>query len=90
MRGSEKQIRWAEEIKENLIKTYRAVMPLLPESDRPSMEQAIVKLESIDRAGVIIEAYKGICFCGDPMKDVNKIMACHRNMTPEELALFMP
>lgn len=90
MIGSEKQIKRAEEIGANLITTYRAVMPLLPESDRPAMEQAIVKLESIDRAGVIIEAYKGICFCGDPMKDISKIMACHRNMTPEELALFMP
>ena len=90
MTGSNKQIMWAKEIKANLIKTYRAVMPMLPEHDRPMLERAIAKLDSIDRAGIIIEAYKGIRFSGDPMMDISKIMACHSNMMPGELRQFVP
>ena len=90
MRGSVKQIRWAEEIRSNLIRTYHAVIPMLPEHERPMLEQAIAKLENIDHAGIIIEAYKGLRFTGDPVEDISKVMACHRNMMPDELRQFVP
>lgn len=90
MTGSEKQVQWAEEIKANLIRTYNAVIPMMPDGDRDKMLKAIDKLESITHAHVIIDAYKWINFSGDAISDIRKIMACHRNMMPDELALFMP
>lgn len=90
MRGSDKQIAWAKEIVENLTKTYRAVISMMPEAERPQLEKAIKKLSSIEQAGIIIEAYKGIRFSGDPAEDIGKVMACHRNMMPNELRQFMP
>lgn len=90
MKGSEKQIKWAEDIKANLVKTYKGLIPMMPEADRPQMEKAIEKLNSIEQAGIIIEAYKAVKFSGDLQKDFMAIMTTHRNMTPAELANFMP
>lgn len=90
MKGSEKQIKWAEDIKANLVKTYMGVIPMMPEADRPKMEKAIEMLNSIEQAGIIIEAYKAVKFSGVVQKDIMAIMTTHRNMTPAELANFMP
>lgn len=90
MKGSEKQIKWAEDIKANLVKTYMGVIPMMPEADRPQMEKAIEMLNSIEQAGIIIEAYKAVKFSGDIQQDIMAIMTAHRNMTPAELANFMP
>ena len=38
MQGSEKQIKWAEEIKANLVKTYNGLIPMMPDADRPQAE----------------------------------------------------
>lgn len=75
MRGSEKQIKWATEIRDNVIKTYTEAIPIL-EDLAPNLEAyekvkqlltariELLKDENI-HAGDIIDIFKDIRFNGD-------------------------
>ena len=90
MRGSEKQIKWAEEIRANLIKTYSGAKALMTGKDADGMDAAIEILNKCEYAGDIIDMYKGIKFTGELYTDISAIMACHRTAPAAEGAKFMP
>lgn len=90
MRGSEKQIKWAEEIKANLVKTYTNAKPLMAEQDARGMDAMIEMLNKIEYAGDIISVYKGIRFTGDVNKDFDAICSTHRITPKAEIAKFLP
>lgn len=88
MKGTEKQIKWAEEIRANIIKTLeRALCDLkneLPEND-PQLAQIlkvwdarIAALNTCEYADDIIELFKGVKFTGDYTVDSQKLMPVYR------------
>ena len=89
MRGTAKQIKWAEDIKTNIIKVYEAIKSNEP-SNTASIDAAIAKLNAIDYAGTIIDLYKWCGLNGDIEHDASAIAANHRNMTAAERALVIP
>lgn len=77
MKGTEKQIKWATEIRANLIKTFEAAI-----SAEPQLKDVIASyIERIDSddiyAGDIIDLFSGIRFNGDLQHDVPAIMAVY-------------
>lgn len=89
MKGSEKQVKWAEDIKHNLIRVYEGVKSADP-ANGAAITAAIAKLDAIEEAAIIIELYKGIKFTGDMQHDFAAVAACHRTMTAGERAMVLP
>lgn len=89
MKGSEKQIKWAEDIKCNLVRVYEGVKEADP-ANGAAITAAIAKLEAIDKAAIIIDLYKGIKFNGDLQHDFAAVASCHRTMTAAERAMVLP
>lgn len=88
MKGTEKQITWATEIRTNVINTLTAAMPILSQI-APSQEAAematkllqtrIDALNAADvYAGDIIELFKDVRFNGDIEHDFGNVEAVYR------------
>lgn len=89
MKGTEKQIAWATDIKANIIKVYDGVKAADP-SGAAMIDKAIEMLEAIDDAGLIINLYRSVKFDGDLMHDFSELASAHMLMTPAQQALVMP
>ena len=89
MKGTEKQIKWAEDIKRNLVRVYEAIKQA-DAANAAYGDAAIAKLEAIDEASTIIDLYKRVSFNGDLQHDFTALAACHRTMTAAERAKVMP
>lgn len=77
MKGTEKQIKWATEIRSNLIKTFEAAASAEPQI-KDMITPYIERLTSDDvHAGDIIDLFSGIRFNGDLQHDVPAIMAVY-------------
>lgn len=88
MKGSEKQIKWATEIRENVVKSLRHVMDSAPANIPESVRMATIeKLQRyIDRlneddvyAGDIIELFKDIRFGADQKADDMKVASVYNS-----------
>ncbi len=88
MKGTDRQIAWATEIRANVIKTLTAVMPLYVQS-APSPEAAEMATKLLQTridvlnapdvyAGDIIELFKDIRFNGDIEHDFGHVNAVYR------------
>jgi hypothetical protein len=94
MRGSEKQIKWASEISENIIRTMESVIATIksdPQYDPQNPVhigniagcEAIIKaVKSCEYAGDIIDCFKDIHFKGDIYNDFGEIRAVYRVTVP--------
>lgn len=92
MLGSEKQVKWATEIRNNIINTLKAVIAdFAPMADTNEMVrnniadvQARIDLLTADNihAGDIIDLFKGIRFSGDHTKDFEGIISVYRVAVP--------
>ena len=93
MKGTEKQVKWAEDIKANLLRTYEAVIPMMPAADAEMMGNVIEMLNAVESAGDIITAYGDVKFNGDLQHDFGRISFANNYMAqtePKLLAKFMP
>ena len=90
LKGSEKQIAWAENIIENVTSSILfAIEQSKREQGNPRAQAAVSfltdKLERLDDAeyaGDIIDLFKHINFSGDRMEDFRWIMAVYRTSAP--------
>lgn len=92
MKGSEKQIKWAEDIKANIIRVYEGAKAANA-GNAAAAEQfdaAIDKINSIEDAGLIIDLYHLAKFNGDLQHDFAQIAATHHNMSAYERSLVIP
>lgn len=84
MKGSEKQIAWAEELKEKAVDTFNHLKDADPSED--GKKQAEVMIEAIknaEYAGDIISIFKYVNFNGDWMHDIKEISSVYRVTVPE-------
>lgn len=80
MKGSEKQIAWATEIRENIIHAFESSKSGIP-AGHPvlaKIDGMIQRLNAAEYAGDIIDLFKDIQFNGDPRHDVPWIMAMYK------------
>ncbi len=92
MKGTDKQIKWATEIRENVVKTFENMIPVIPTiaPNQEAAENAVKELKArISRlnsenvyAGDIIDLFKDIRFNGDLQHDVNEVMAVYNVTVP--------
>jgi hypothetical protein len=92
MRGSEKQIKWASEISENIIHTMENVIaaikadpqfdPQIHTRNIAECETVIKAVKSCEYAGDIIDCFKDIHFKGDVYEDFGEIRAVYRVTVP--------
>lgn len=92
MKGTEKQIKWATEIKENVIKTFEAFIVECKEkcpteeikaANIAAAQERIAAL-SVDSvySGDIIHLFKDIRFTGDLQDDLGDVLAVYRVAFP--------
>jgi hypothetical protein len=92
MRGSEKQIKWATEIRDNVIKTYTEAIPILedlapnPEAYEKVKQLLTARIELLKdeniHAGDIIDIFKDIRFNGDNEHDLECVISRYRFYSP--------
>lgn len=91
MKGTEKQVAWAEEIKENLVKTIdEGIMGIKNmDADPTQKEKAITLWEKrknaivhAEYAGDLINIFKGIDFGNDSGKIIGAIAAAYKIVKP--------
>jgi hypothetical protein len=94
MRGSEKQLAWAEEVSANVINTLEKAIQAMkndPQYDPQnithiqgveSCEMAIRAIQDCEYAGDIIECFGDIHFKNDLWEDYGDIRAVYRSRTP--------
>lgn len=73
MRGSEKQIKWAEDIKRGLLRMCEAA----EEQDQQGAAQwhaLAEKIAAVDKSWELIDACGSIRFVGTPLEIFNKVM----------------
>ncbi len=83
MKGSEKQITWANEILKNINKTYDAAAKMpAPDSVRKVMAAQKASINSAEHAGDIISLFGKINFKGDVREDLPWILAVFKTTVP--------
>ena len=90
LKGSEKQIAWAETLKEDVESTLLfALEHSYKQQDDPRAQKAVdfltdkmERLNDAEYAGDIIDLFKHINFTGDRMADFRRIMAVYRTTVP--------
>lgn len=87
MRGSEKQIAWAEDIKENLLKTYaqfRADMEAkcpdekIKAANLAGIDARVEAIKAAEYAGDLIDIFGDIHFTGNVEEDMPEILSVYR------------
>ena len=82
MKGTEKQVKWAPEIRANVIKTFADAASAEPQL-KAAISPYIERISSDDiYAGDIIDLFSGIRFKGDLQHNVPEVMAVYRVATP--------
>lgn len=78
MKGTEKQVKWATEIRSNLINTFESAIDAEPQLQ--NVIQPYIDRLSMDDvyAGDIIDLFKGLKFNGDLQHDLTDVMAVYR------------
>lgn len=83
MRGSEKQIVWASEIRANVIKSLEFIKAHSPADVQADAQKRIDRLNEEDvYAGDIIDIFKNIRFGADEMKNAMKVQSAYRITLP--------
>ena len=91
MKGSEKQVAWAEESRNTVISIFRGAAAEiekqetnqdLKEKNIAAIEMRISAIQSADYAGDIINLFKGIHNTGDVARDFSKLLAIYRVNVP--------
>lgn len=78
MLGTEKQVKWATEIRSNIVKTFESAAVAEPQL-KNVIQPYIDRLIADDMyAGDIIDLFKGIRFNGDLQHDLPGIMSVYR------------
>lgn len=78
MKGTEKQVKWAIEIRDNVIKTFENAAAAEPQL-KSTIQPYIDRLSTDDiYAGDIIDLFKGVHFKGDLQHDLPDVMAVYR------------
>lgn len=73
MKGTEKQVKWAEDIKVALLDMCRAAAE--QEKAAASTWNALAgKIETVDKAWELIDAFGTIRFTADPLANFNAVM----------------
>ena len=87
MRGSAKQIAWAEEIRDNVVSSFEKFIENIKAFDTPEevkaaniagCQERIEALNAAEYAGDIINLFKDIRFTGNNEADFPKVMAVYR------------
>lgn len=87
MKGSAKQIAWAEEIRANVVSSFEKFIEDIKAFDAPEeikvaniagCRERIEALTSAEYAGDIIDLFKDIRFTGNVEVDFPKVMAVYR------------
>lgn len=87
MKGSEKQIAWATEIRSNIIKTFEAAKAEVDTTTAAQIDNMVDRLNNAAYAASIINIFRAVRITGNTYEDVANIMACyhiHRPNTPDE------
>lgn len=91
MKGSVKQIAWAEKIQQNVINTLTAALADMAAADAPkeikeeNIREFTKRLEAIkaaEYAGDVIDLFKDVCFYGDVQKDFPQVLAVYQSIVP--------
>ena len=91
MKGSEKQVRWAEEIKNNVVSSFEKFAEDIKAFDAPEeikaaniagCKERIDALNAAEYAGDIIDLFKDIRFTGSNETDFPKVMAIYNTTRP--------
>lgn len=91
MKGSEKQVRWAEEIRNNVVSSFEKFIEDIKAFDAPEeikaaniagCKERIEALNDAEYAGDIIDLFKDIRFAGNNEKDFPKVMAVYNTTRP--------
>jgi hypothetical protein len=91
MKGTDKQIAWATEIRSNVIASFWKFIEDIKAFDGPEEIKAvniagcrerIAALNDAEYAGDIIDLFKDIRFTGDVEKDFPKVMAIYNTTRP--------
>lgn len=78
MKGTEKQVKWATEIRFNVIKTFESAAAAEPQL-KDVIQPYIDRLSSDDvYAGDIIDLFKDVRFKGELQQDLPNVMAVYR------------
>lgn len=87
MLGTEKQIKWATEIRTNVVKTLQAViadLQVMSNNDmaRRNISDIQVRIDLLNaenvHAGDIIDLFKDVRFSGDHRQDFEKVISVYR------------
>lgn len=90
--GSEKQVSWANQLRQNVIGGLRGAIPELkrvaPSKEAASVaenriNQMVGNLKSASSAGDVISLFKGVNFSGSKEKVFGEIMAVYNVTVPE-------
>lgn len=91
MKGTEKQIAWAEDIRRNVISTFQRYIEEIKNYDAPEeiksanigeSNRRVDALNGAEYAGDIIDLFKDIRFTGDIEKDFPKVVSVYRITRP--------
>ena len=91
MKGSEKQVRWAEEIRNNVVSSFEKFIEDIKAFDAPEeikaaniagCKERIEALNDAEYAGDIIDLFKDIRFAGSNETDFPKVMAIYNTTRP--------
>lgn len=88
MLGSEKQVKWATEIRDHIIRTFQAVIAdYAPMADTNEMVRENIaglqaRMERLNadnvHAGDIIDLFKDVRFSGNHQEDLGRVLAVYR------------
>lgn len=84
MKGTEKQVTWAEDIKANVLKVFEDVKPLAAKEPKAieRINAMAAALESAEYAGDVINLFKGFHPSGNTMKDFAWIASTYKMTCP--------
>lgn len=91
MKGTAKQITWAEEIRHNVLASFGKAIEDIKNSDAPEeiktaniagCVKRVDALTAAEYAGDVINLFKDIRFTGDNATDFPKVMAVYRVTRP--------
>lgn len=85
MKGTEKQVKWASEIRENVIRSLEFVKKNSPSATQAEAQKRIDLLNDVDvYAGDIISLFQDIRFGVNEMENAQSVMVVYNHRT------FMP
>ena len=82
MKGTEKQIKWATEIRNNVIDTLSKAKEEMQKRNNAAgasqTDERIAALESVEYAGDFIDVFGRIRFTGETIKDFQAVAAAYK------------